>query len=285
MLRDVAALLFLSLFAASSAAAETLLERGDYLVNGVVACGNCHTPQGPNGPVEGMEFAGQLVLDWEPFTAYAPNITPDPETGIGGWSKEDVIRAIRDGVRPDGSIIGPPMPIGLYREISDEDVEAIAAYVLSVPAVKNEVPKSEYRIPLPESYGPRVENVAAPPRDDELAYGAYLAGPLGHCIECHSPLVDGHPDIANQLGAGGFAIPGPWGIAVSANITPHPEDGIDPDITDAQLAEMIQHGKRPDGAPMMPPMGYHYYARINEADMAALIRYIRSLEPKPMPVN
>ncbi|MEX0923011.1 MAG: c-type cytochrome [Rhodovibrionaceae bacterium] len=269
----------------SPARAETLLERGDYLVNGIVACGNCHTPQGPDGPLAGMEFAGQLVIDWEPFTAYAPNITPDAETGIGGWSKEDVIRAIREGLRPDGSLIGPPMPIGLYRGISDEDVEAIAAYVLSVPAVSNEVPKSVYRIPLPPSYGPPVENVAAPAREDRLAYGAYLAGPLGHCVECHTPFVEGHADLENQLGAGGNVLPGPWGISVSANITPHPRDGIDPEITDAQLAQMIRQGQRPDGAPMMPPMGYRYYASIDEADMAALIRYIRSLEPKPLPGN
>lgn len=266
-----------------AARAETLLERGDYLVNGIVACGNCHTPQGPDGPVEGMEFAGQLVMEWEPFTAYAPNITPDPETGIGGWSKDDIVRAIREGLRPDGSLIGPPMPFGLYRGISDEDAEAIATYVLSVAPVKNEMPASEYRIPLPERYGPPVEKVVAPPRDDELAYGAYLAGPLGHCIECHTPFVEGHPDFENQLGAGGFAIPGPWGIAVTANITPHPTDGIDPTVTDEQLAAMIRTGLRPDGAPMMPPMGYHYYASIEDADMKALIRYIRSLEPKPSP--
>ena len=282
MLRALPTVLAITLVAAP-AAAETLLERGDYLVNGIVACGNCHTPQGPTGPAEGMELAGQLVMDWEPFTAYAPNITPDPETGIGTWSKADIVRAIREGIRPDGSLIGPPMPIGLYRGMSDEDAEAIAAYVMSVPAVKNEVPRSDYRVPLPDSYGPPVENVEAPPREDELAYGAYLAGPLGHCIECHTPFVEGHPDFENQLGAGGFAIPGPWGIAVTANITPHPTDGIDPSITDEQLAAMIRTGVRPDGAPMMPPMGYHYYASINDADMKALIRYIRSLEPKPSP--
>jgi mono/diheme cytochrome c family protein len=270
---------------ATSAGAETPLERGDYLVNGIVACGNCHTPQGPDGPVEGMEFAGQLVIDWEPFTAYAPNITPDPETGIGGWSKQDIVRAIRDGLRPDGTLIGPPMPIGLYRGISDADAEAIATYVMSVPAVKNDLPASEYRIPLPERYGPPVENVEAPPREDELAYGAYLAGPLGHCVECHSPFVEGHPDLENQLGAGGNALPGPWGVAVTANITPHPTDGIASSVTDAQLAAMIQRGVRPDGSPMSPPMGYHYYANIDGADMKALIRYIRSLEPKPSPKN
>ena len=103
-------------------ASESLFERGDYLINGIVACGNCHTPQGPDGPLAGMELAGGLVIEEPEFTVVTPNITPDPETGIGRWSDEEIIAAIREGRRPDGSIIGPPMPIGLYRGMSDRDV-------------------------------------------------------------------------------------------------------------------------------------------------------------------
>lgn len=107
---------------ASTARAETDLERGRYLMNGVVACGNCHTPQTPDGPNNALELAGGFPIVMPGvFTAYAPNITPDVETGLGGWSDEDIIRAIREGVRPDGSIIGPPMPIEVYRGLSDRD--------------------------------------------------------------------------------------------------------------------------------------------------------------------
>ena len=67
----------------STVSAETPLERGTYLMQSIVACGNCHTPKGPNGEIPGMELAGGFKFDEKPFTAYAPNITPDKETGIG----------------------------------------------------------------------------------------------------------------------------------------------------------------------------------------------------------
>src|SRR5690606_22627714 len=107
--------------ALSATARDALVERGRELMNGIVACGNCHTPQGPDGPVPGMELAGGGPIKDEPFTAYAPNLTPDPETGLGRWTDAQIATAIREGVRPDGSVIGPPMPIHFYRHIADED--------------------------------------------------------------------------------------------------------------------------------------------------------------------
>jgi mono/diheme cytochrome c family protein len=257
--------------------AETPIERGTYLMHGVVACGNCHTPQGPDGPLPGMELAGGLVIEDEAFTVHTPNITPDPETGIGGWSDEEIIAAIREGRRPDGSIIGPPMPIGLYRDMADSDVEAIVAYLRQVPAVKNEVAPSQFRIPLPESWGPPVGSVADVPKDDPVVYGAYLAGPLGHCVECHTPMVEGMPDF-DRLGAGGLPFHGPWGISVSRNITPHPDDGIG-GWTDEQIKRAITQGISADDTPLMPPMGFPYYANISAEDLDALVAYLRSVPP------
>ena len=115
------------------AAAETLLERGTYLMQSIVACGNCHTPKGPNGEIPGMELAGMAPFEKTPaFDVNAPNITQDKETGIGSWTDEQIIASIREGKRPDGSIIGPPMPIGLYRGLSDWDVRAIVVYLRTV---------------------------------------------------------------------------------------------------------------------------------------------------------
>src|SRR5262249_44599586 len=99
----------------ASAHEPTPLERGSYLMSGPVACGNCHTPQTPQGPVPDMELAGGNKFEEPSFTAYASNITPDLQSGIGKWSDEEIITAIREGRRPDGSLIGPPMPIALYR--------------------------------------------------------------------------------------------------------------------------------------------------------------------------
>ena len=275
-----AAALAAAMFCAGNAAAETLLERGSYLMHGIVACGNCHTPQGPAGPVAGMELAGGLTFEDVPFTAHAPNITPDKETGIGSWSDAEIVTAIREGRRPDGSIIGPPMPIGLYRGISDRDAAAIVAYLRQVAPVRNAVPRSEYRMPLPPSYGPPVGSVAEVPRDEPTSYGAYLAGPAGHCIECHSPrMADGHPDWS-RTGAGGGPIPGPWGVAVPPNITPHPEDGIGA-WSDAEIVRAITTGVGRDGQPLSPPMAFDYYRNVSAEDLAAIVAYLRGLKPLP----
>ncbi|MBT4092524.1 MAG: c-type cytochrome, partial [Nitrospinaceae bacterium] len=208
------------------ASAETLLERGKYLMSGVVACGNCHTNNGPWGkPVPGKELSGGHKWDEPPFTVYAANITPDKETGIGAWTDKQLFAAIREGKRPDGSLIGPPMPGGLYAKISDRDLRAIIAYLRQVKPVKNNVPRGKYRIPLPPAWGPN-KSVPEVSRTDKVKYGEYLAGPLGHCVECHTPMVKGRRDFKNQLGAGGFVLNGPMGAPVSANITPDPETGI-----------------------------------------------------------
>jgi mono/diheme cytochrome c family protein len=262
---------------ASEALAETPLERGTYLMRSIVACGNCHTPQGPKGPLPGMELAGGLLIEDPGFTVHTPNITPDPETGIGKWTDAQIIASIREGKRPNGTIIGPPMPIALYRDLSDNDVRAIVAYLRTVKPVRNTPPKSQYRIPLPPSYGPKVQNVPDVPRSDKVAYGAYLAGPAGHCVECHTPMgPKGHPDMENKLGAGGFPFKGPWGISISSNITP---TGIG-HYSDSQLKKVITAGIRPDGSRLKPPMGVPYYANMTDQDLDALIAYLRTLPKK-----
>src|SRR5690606_25283762 len=178
-----------------------LLERGDYLMNGIVACGNCHTPRDENGFLEGMELAGGFVIEEPGFRAYAPNITPDVETGIGSWTDEEIIRAVREGVRPDGRVLGPPMGFPFYRGISDNDMRAIVAYLRSVPAVRNEVPRSTYNIPLPPNWGEPVVSVPEPNKDDPIEHGRYLTHNLGHCTDCHTPLVEGQHDFS-RIGAG-----------------------------------------------------------------------------------
>lgn len=270
-----------ALSGSAAVAAESPLERGAYLMRSIVACGNCHTPQGPDGPIPGMELAGGTEIEDKGMLARVPNITPDVETGIGGWTDAQIITAIREGKRPDGTIIGPPMPIGQYRSLSDKDVRAIVAYLRSVPPVSNAVPPSQYDFPLPPSYGPPVASVPEPDRSDKTAYGAYLAGPAGHCVECHTPMVEGRFDY-EQLGAGGLRIPGPWGVSVSANITPHPKDGIG-GWTDAQIKRAITEGVHPDGHELMPPMAFAYYAKMSDADLEAIVAYLRSLKPLPDP--
>jgi mono/diheme cytochrome c family protein len=198
---------------------QVQLERGKYLVEVLAACGNCHTPKGANGEIGGKHLAGGLEIR-EPFgVAVASNITPDPDTGLGRWSDGEVIRAIRDGKGRDGRVLGPPMPFHLYRRLSDRDVQAIVDYLRTVPPVRNAVGPSRYTIPLIGSDVPPSGQVSDPDRTNLVQYGEYLAGPVAHCIDCHTPRgADGRPDSA-RLGAGGTAFRGPWGTSYAANLT------------------------------------------------------------------
>jgi mono/diheme cytochrome c family protein len=262
--------------ASLSARAETPLERGTYLMGGIVACGNCHTPKGPQGDLPGMELAGGVTFEEDVFTALSPNITPDRDTGIGKWTDAQIIAAIREGKRPDGTIIGPPMPIALYRGMADDDVNAIVVYLRSAKPIANKAAKSQYKIPLPPSYGPPVTSVPPVSRADKLAYGKYLAGSLGHCVECHStPGANGAPDFVNQTGGGGMQFRGPWGISHAPNITPAALSKYSDDDTKNAIAK----GVRPDGSRLMPPMAYGYYSNIAPADLDAIVAYLRTLKP------
>lgn len=276
----IALALAAALAAGGAARAETQLERGEYLVRVAAACGNCHTPFGPNGPDMSQELGGRLVEKNPAFEAWAPNITPDPETGVGKWTDAQLKKAIREGIRPDGTIIGPPMPFDFYRGIGDEDLDAIVAFLRTLKPVKNDVPASTFNIPLPPAWGPAVEHVAAPPRGVTAEYGAYLAGPIAHCMECHTKLGPTGPMISTHLGAGGNEFAGPWGVSVSANLTPH-ADGI-VKRGDKEVIDIIRTGVR-DGKPMLPPMGYGYYAHLTDDDAKAIVAYLRTLPPLPTP--
>jgi mono/diheme cytochrome c family protein len=209
--------------------------------------------------------------------AVASNITPDVATGIGGWTDAQLRRAIREGVRPDGSVIGPPMPIEFYRHLSDGDVDAIIAYLRAQPAVSAAQPKSVYRIPLPPNYGPPLGKVSAPPESNKRRYGEYLVQ-IGHCMDCHTPRRPDGRLVTARLGAGGQLIEGPWGKPVSRNLTPH-ASGLK-GWTDAEIARAIRTGVRRDGSPLLPPMGFSFYKNIDDVEMAAIIAYLRTLKPQ-----
>lgn len=258
--------------AATATPAETMLDRGRYLVEGPAACGNCHT-----GPVPGTPLFAGFTINEGHWSAHAQNLTP--ASRIASWSDAELGRAIREGLRPDGSVIGPPMPIHLYRGLSDSDLAAIVAYIRALDPVETAPSENAaYPFPLPPSYGPSIDTVADVSPDNPVAYGAYLAGPVAHCTDCHS-IADGRPDLENNLGGGGHVWSGPWGQSVASNITSH-ADGL-AGYSDDEIARMVREGVRPDGSRMMPPMGYGYYAGITDEDMAAIIAFLRTLPPLP----
>jgi mono/diheme cytochrome c family protein len=256
------------------------LLHGKYLVETIAGCGNCHTPHLPDGSLDqSMAFAGAFVIEDPGFKAYARNITPDKETGIGNWTEDQIVNAIRNAQRPDGTFLGPPMSFAWYKRMSDTDAHAIAAYIMTQKPIHNEVPKSEYKFPL-NGFGPMVTSVPDVPKTDIVKYGEYLAGPAGHCMDCHTTLVNGVQDMA-QLGRGGNVFNKPfiydW-AAVSANITPDPVAGLG-QWTNEEIKTAITTGVSRNGRKLLPFMPYGLYAKAQESDLDAIVAYLRSIPP------
>lgn len=125
-----------------AADAAEKLTRGAYLL-AIMDCTGCHTPGALRGqPDMDRYLAGADVGFMIPGvgTFYAPNLTSDTETGLGKWSKEDIIAAIRSGVRPDGRALYPVMPFPSYAALSDADADALATYIRTLKPIKNKVP-------------------------------------------------------------------------------------------------------------------------------------------------
>jgi len=121
----------------AAAPAEDLRTRGAYLVTTIAGCGNCHTPRDAAGrPAANMTLAGGLEFDIPPAHVVAPNITPDPQTGIGKWSEAQIKHAITAGIRPDGTKLVRTMAFDWYAKIAPADLDAIVAYLRSLKPAK-----------------------------------------------------------------------------------------------------------------------------------------------------
>ena len=264
----------------SSALAQSAVERGSYLVNTIMTCANCHSPKGPPPAVAGKDYSGGLRFDEPPFDVTAPNITPDKDTGIGNWTDAQIKTLLLTGKNPHGIQEAEVMPTAFYPILTPGDLDGIVAYLRSLTPVKNKVAEPVYKIALPHHVFPGAEkSYSQADLNDKLKRGFYLAT-IGHCMECHTPFAPpGGPDFANSLGKGGREFPGPWGVSKSRNITSHKTAGIG-DWTDAEIKTAITQGKRKDGTPLKGPMGYQYYAKMTDADLDAVIAYLRTLPPK-----
>lgn len=130
------------LCSASIASAQSPVERGRYLVT-LGGCTDCHTPGHFFGKPDQARFLGgsEVGFDIPGLGVFVgPNLTPDKDTGLGNWSKAQIIAALQTGVRPDGRILAPVMPWQSFAKLTKADADAIATYLKSLPAVKNAVP-------------------------------------------------------------------------------------------------------------------------------------------------
>jgi mono/diheme cytochrome c family protein len=252
-----------------------LAKRGEYLVNTIMTCGNCHSPKGPQGDIAGKHFSGGLSWDEPPFKVTAPNITQDKETGIGSWTDAQIKTALRTGKRPNGVQLAMVMPTDFYEIISERDMNAIVAYLRTLKPISNKVPDPIYKMQqihhaFPGTDKPFTEAMM----NDKVKKGFYLVM-IGHCMECHTPFGKAGLDL-NRIGAGGREFPGPWGVSTSRNITPK---GIG-SWSDADVKRAITTGVSKDGSKLKPPMGFHYYSGMTDGDLDAVVAYLRTIPAK-----
>ena len=265
--------------AIAPAAAQTPLERGKYLVEGILTCGNCHTPRGPGGVLDTSKrhAGGPQVWETAEYRVHPSNVTPDNETGIGRWTAGQIKTAIRDGRRPSGQQLSPQMPYAYYKIFASADLDAVVAYLQSLPSVPRQVEPPVYKVKkMTVDVPPGAEKPLSEAAMKDAAKRGFYLVTVGHCMECHTPAVNGHRDFKNALGTGGERFEGPWGASVSRNITPHKTNGIGA-WTDDEVKGAITEGVRKDGTKLRPPMGYDWYARMTDADLSAIITYLRTL--------
>jgi mono/diheme cytochrome c family protein len=270
--------------------AQSPAERGNYLVNTIMACGNCHTPRNASGEsIADRAFSGGLTFTTPVFIVTAPNITPDVETGIGSWSDAEIKQALVEGIRPEhGHLAGVPlaaiMPANFYKALLPDDLDAIVAYLRTIKPVRSEVPDPVYKAPVHRDPYPDAEAGFSPAMStDPVRRGAYLVT-IGHCMECHAARTRGVSDYKNGSGRGGRTFPplagSPDGTpdGVAANITSDSTAGIG-GWSDAEIGRAITHGVARDGHRLRQPMAFAYYAGLKSGDVADIIAWLRTVPP------
>jgi mono/diheme cytochrome c family protein len=272
------------------------LQRGQYLVNQVMGCGACHTSRATgNVYLEGEQadlfLAGGNVMEDRAGRMYVPNLTPDADTGLGLWTDDEVLRAVRDGVDRSGRFLVPEMPYDDYQHLSDDDGRAVVAYLRSVPAAK--APRARFAPDL--KFMPKlmltmigvqmhkpVTGVPTPNRADRVAYGRYLAH-IGSCTDCHSLTARAPRREGEDLFMAGSDVPFTdprLGRVYSRNLTPDVETGLGK-YKPEDIKAALRNGKRLDGKRMAPPMSVMmpHYSGMTDEDLDALVAFLVALKP------
>lgn len=261
----------------------TPLERGQRVFNATGGC-TCHT----NFPGEGdaaPALAGGRALETPFGVYYSTNITPDRETGIGGWSVEDFVRAMREGLSPAGEHYFPVFPYTAFTGLSDADLADLKAYLDSLPPIAraNRAPDApppfSWRIAIAgwkrlNFTSDRVES--DPARDAVWNRGRYLVEAAAHCGECHTPRT-WTGGLDRTMGLAGSK-DGPEG-ELAPNITPDEKTGIGEwSIND--LVWYLETGLKPDGDDtqgLMSEVIRHGYANLPRADREAIAVYLKTV--------
>ena len=252
------------------------IERGRYLA---IAgdCTSCHTVPG-----SGQPFAGGRPIETPFGIVVGANITPDSETGIGAWSDETFVRALREGKGHDGELLYPAMPYVYYTKLTESDALAIRAYLNTVAPVRNAVVSNTLPFPLDIREGMAAWNAlyftsgefkADPAKPAEWNRGAYLVEGLGHCGACHTPKSAlGGDDRAHAFQ--GYALQG-W---FAPNITNDSERGLG-GWSVADIAAYLKNGHNPTTAStgIMAEEITLSSSHMTDADLTAIATYLKDL--------
>jgi mono/diheme cytochrome c family protein len=263
---------------ASPSAAE--IARGKYVFGATGGCG-CHTP--PKGQVN----AGGRRYDGAFGTVHSTNITPDKQTGIGTWTDEQIIAAVRAGRRPNGERLLPVHPFPVFNGMAEEDLRALVAFLRTTPPVNKANQPKKISVPLFESVFLPAWLAAFAPRETPppkaptsgVARGEYLVKAVGHCGECHTPRTMTMASDNSRFLAG--TAKGPEDQAIP-NITPDPDTGIGKWSID-EIADYLGTGSKPDGDVAGGLMAEVIdgtlagYKDLTQADRRAIAQYLRSI--------
>lgn len=261
------------------------LARGEYLVRNVLDCMGCHAehdwtthdaPILPNTLGAGQDMN---MLKGFPGKVYAPNITPDTETGAGTWSDDQLARAIREGVGHDGRALFPFMPYLDFRSMSDEDLASVIVYLRSIPPVHKQMPTTKLIFPVNYLIRNAPRPLEAPVPEPDVSTpekrGKYLVTIAG-CTDCHTPQDAHGQPLPGMDFAGGFVLDGPWGRVVSANITPD-ASGISY-YDQATFTQAIRTGFV--GARKLSQiMPWQSYRGMTDEDIVAMFAYLKTVRP------
>ena len=275
-----AGLLLLGLLFCAAVLAQGDAQRGLYLSK-AAGCIGCHTQQ-TKDPKAAVPFAGGRALKTPFGTFYGPNITPHPSAGLGRWSEADFMRAVREGLRPDGAHYFPAFPYPSFTRITDADLRDLWAYLRTLPPSPR--PSREHDLRFPFGWRFLVTGwkwlffspgafVPDPKQSPVLQRGAYLVNALGHCGECHTARnFLGGPKRDRALAG---AAKGPTGDRIP-NLTPAKLKKW----SDGELKTFLQTGLTSDGDVVAETMGEvirNTTAELAPGDLAAMIAYLRSL--------
>jgi mono/diheme cytochrome c family protein len=258
------------------------LARGKYLTE-AADCQACHTTEG------GKPFAGGRPFVTQFGTLYSPNITADPQTGIGSWTDADFLKAVHEGVGKGGLRLYPAFPYAAYTYLTDDDVLAIKAYLFSLPAVKSTPPQNALNFPFNQRwlmvfwaamYDPNTRFEAHPDRSPEWNRGAYLVEALGHCGDCHTPRTP-FQSLDNRHKFSGGESEG-WR---AYNLSSDKESGIGTWSHD-DLVHYLTTGHSQDRGSAFGPMAeavHLSFAKMTPSDINAIAEYVSSVPPVATP--